>query len=37
VVPPRSQYVNINPTVLHLWVCLDGDVLPDFTHGGSSL
>lgn len=37
VVPPRSQYVNINPFVLHLFECLDGDILPDFTRGSGSL
>src|SRR3990167_1469150 len=37
VIPPRSQYVNINPRVLHLFVCLDGDPLPDFTGGGGTL
>lgn len=34
VLPPEDEYVNIHPNVLHLWVCLDGDVLPDFRHGG---
>src|SRR6266498_2193560 len=29
IVPPRREWVNINPNVLHLWVCLDGDVVPD--------
>lgn len=38
VVPPRSRYVNINPRVLHLFACLDGEPpLPDFTHGGETL
>jgi hypothetical protein len=37
VIAPRSEWVNINPRVLHLWVCLDGDVLPDFTEGTGSL
>lgn len=33
VLPPQSHYVNFHPNVLHLWVCLDGDPLPDFTRG----
>jgi hypothetical protein len=37
VIPPRSQYVNIRPDVLHLFVCLDEDPLPDFTGGTGSL
>jgi len=31
VAPPRAQYVNINPNVLHLFTRLDGTLpLPDF-------
>jgi len=37
VLPPRSEYVNLNSRVLHLFVCLEGDPLPDFTGGGSTL
>lgn len=37
VIPARSEYVNINPNVLHLFVCLDGDPLPDFTRGSGSI
>ncbi len=37
VLPPRAKHVNINPHVLHMWSCLDGEPLPDFTHGGSAL
>jgi len=37
VIPPRREYVNIHPNVLHLWCCLDGDGLPDFTLGSGSL
>lgn len=37
VVPPRSRYVNIHPFVLHLFSCLDGEPLPDFTQGSGSL
>jgi hypothetical protein len=32
-----EEHVNLNPRVRHLWVCLDGDPLPDFTHGGRSI
>jgi hypothetical protein len=37
VIPPRSRYVNIHPNVLHLWCCLDGEPLPDFTRGGNTI
>lgn len=37
VIPPRSEYVNLNKRVLHLFVCLDGNPLPDFTQGGGTL
>ena len=37
VIAPRSQWVNIHPNCLHLFVCLDGDPLPDFTQGSGSL
>lgn len=30
VLPPRAEYVNANPYVLHLFACLDGRPLPDF-------
>jgi hypothetical protein len=36
VMPPRSNHVNIHE-VLHLWHCLDGDGLPDFTGGGETI
>lgn len=29
-----KDHVNINPCVLHLWSCLDGDPVPDFRHEG---
>jgi len=32
VFPPADKYVN-RAEVLHLWACLDGDVVPDFTGG----
>lgn len=37
VFPKKDRYVNLNPTVLHLFVCLDEDGLPEFsgwTRGG---
>lgn len=37
VLLPASEYVNIHPFVLHLWACMDGDPLPDFTRGSASL
>lgn len=37
VLLPAHEYVNIHPYCLHLFSCLDGDVLPDFTHGSGSL
>lgn len=37
VLPPRVKYVNIHERVLHLWHCLDGEPLPDFTRGGSTI
>jgi len=37
VLPRASEYVNINPYVLHLWHCVDGDGLPDFTGGSGSI
>jgi len=37
VLPRDKDYVNLHPHVLHLWACLDGDVLPDFTQGTGSL
>ncbi len=33
VLPPQAEYVNIHDYVLHLWHCIDGDPLPDFTRG----
>lgn len=37
VFPPKSEHVNIHVHCLHLWHCLDGDPLPDFTQGGKTL
>ena len=37
VIAPRSEWVNIHPFCLHLFVCLEGDVTPDFTRGSGGL
>jgi hypothetical protein len=37
VIPPRKEYVNLNRCVHHLFACLTGNPLPDFTHGTGSL
>lgn len=34
IFPPADRWVSIHPYVLHLWACLDGDVVPDFTRKG---
>lgn len=31
VLPPTEIYVNLNPKVLHLFTCLDGPQLPEFS------
>jgi len=36
VFPPSGMFVNI-AEVLHLFQCLDGDPVPDFTYKGKSL
>ena len=33
VLPDKANYVNLHPYCLHLWHCLDGDGLPEFSHG----
>lgn len=37
VLPPKAEYVNIHPYCLHLFVCLDGEPIPNFTDGGPTL
>ncbi len=37
VIPPRSRYVNQHPFCLHLFTCVDGHPLPDFTGGRGTL
>lgn len=34
VLPRASQHVNIHPTCLHLFACLEGHPLPDFGQHG---
>jgi hypothetical protein len=36
VFPVEAEHVNL-AEILHLWACLDGDGLPDFTHGTGSI
>lgn len=33
--PPRKEWVNEHPHVLHLWHCLDGRPVPDFRRQGT--
>lgn len=35
--PPQDKHISIHDKVLHLWVCLDGPVTPDFTRGGETV
>lgn len=37
VFAPEDEHINIHSSCLHLWHCLDGPVLPDFTLGGKVL
>lgn len=37
VLPPQRVYINIHPNVLHLFHCLDGHPLPEFSRGMGSL
>jgi hypothetical protein len=37
VLPEKEKHINIHPFVLHLFCCLDGDPLPDFTQGGDTI
>ncbi len=34
---PEREHVNIHPHVHHIWHCLDGNPLPDFTAGTGSI
>jgi hypothetical protein len=35
VLPPRSEWVNVHPNVMHLFKCLDGRPVPDFRRQGT--
>lgn len=37
VLPPQAKHVNIHPNCLHLWHCIDGDGIPDFTRGTNQI
>jgi hypothetical protein len=37
VFPARSAHVNLHQNCYHLWSCMDGHPLPDFTRGGRTL
>lgn len=37
VLPEKAKHINIHPYVLHLFCCINGDPLPDFTRGENTL
>jgi hypothetical protein len=37
VFPSEAEHVNHHPYTLHLWSCLDGDPLPDFSRGNKMI
>lgn len=37
IFPKKTEHINIHPFCLHLFHCLDGDGLPDFTSETGSL
>lgn len=37
IIAPRSEWINMHKFCLHLWHCVDGDPLPDFTRGSMSI
>ncbi len=37
VLPEKAKHINIDPNVLHLFCCLEGDPLPDFTGGRGTI
>jgi len=34
ILPPEAEYVNCHPNVLHLFCCLNQEILPDFRRDG---
>jgi hypothetical protein len=37
ILAPATEHVNVRWHCLHLWHCVDGDPLPDFTWGTGSI
>lgn len=37
VLPAKSKHVNIHKFCLHIWHCVDGNLLPDFTQGMNTI
>lgn len=37
IIAPTSEWINMHKFCLHLWHCVDGDPLPDFTRGSMSI
>ena len=37
VFAPESRHINLHCYCLHLWHCLNGQPIPDFTRGGKTL
>jgi hypothetical protein len=35
ILPTRKDWININPTVLHLWSAIEGINIPDFGKAGT--
>jgi len=37
VFPDKEKHINHHPYCLHLWCCLEGPILPDFSFGGLTI
>lgn len=37
ILPEKQKHINIHPYALHLFHCLSGDPLPDFTQGQNTI
>lgn len=37
VLPEEKHFINLHPYVLHLWYCLDGMPIPEFSASGVSI